>query len=92
MCHNHSHVAAVLETYEEHPEYTEVEILVTQALTVELSSGAKLIVPRYTHCSLLLVPQARSWGSLPQAMVESGAVDWSRDEKPNTFGPTTPPK
>jgi len=92
MCRNHSHLAAQLTMYDERPEYTEVEILVTQPLTVELSSGAKLTVPQYTLCSLLLVPQARSWGSAPQVTVEPGVVDWSRDESQSTSGPTTPPK
>src|SRR5215211_3288492 len=48
MCRNHSHMAGHLVRMDPQAEYTEVEMLVEQPLTLELSNGATLILPPYT--------------------------------------------
>lgn len=89
MCRNHSHLTGTLISARNVGEYTEVQMLVEQPLTLELLNGGKLTLPPYTVCLLRQDhPGALSVSERHPTGEQEGA-DLSKVASPSTSGPIT---
>jgi hypothetical protein len=89
MCHNHSHLQGRVIWMEDEDDATAVGILVTQALTVENSCGARLTLPQYTVLSVRLESPTPSSVLQLRAMAAQAASDLYKADEVNTSGLTT---
>lgn len=92
MCRNHSHMTGVLLEALSAPEFVEAKILVTQDLTLEILSGEKLIVPRYSVCLVLRDDVTQSVGRRLHEMAEQGNLQLHKDGDLFSSGHITQPK
>lgn len=92
MCRNHSHVTGRVYSLTETEDFTTVKMLVTQPLTLEVSNGTKLTLPRYCVLYVRVAEPDASLGSELLAMAEPGVAVLPREGLPYTSGHTTPPK
>jgi len=86
MCRNHSHVAGRIFGLTAGDDAIEVRMLVTQDLTLEISSGERLRLPPYSVLWLRLEQPDASLDSELRQMAEQGAVELSRVGKAITSG------
>lgn len=92
MCRNHSHVTGTLISARNVGEYTEVQMLVEQPLTLELLTGAQLTLPPYVVLLLRQDHPGLSLGNLQAAMAGPESSLLPRDVSKSPSGHTTPPK
>jgi hypothetical protein len=92
MCRNHSHVQGRIFSMKEQDDVTEVKMLVTQPLTVEALSGARLTLPIYCVLSVRVPQRAASLVKPLHEMAAQDVLVLPREEPPSISGPTTQPR
>jgi hypothetical protein len=88
MCRNHSHLTGTLIRAANQGEYTEVEMLVEQPVTLELLNGGTLTLPPYTVCLLRQEHPGAYLGKPLPPMEGPGVSVLSRGEPQSTSGHT----
>jgi hypothetical protein len=92
MCKNHSHATGTLISARNKGEYTEVEMLVEQPLTLEFLNGGQLMLPPFTVLLLRQDHPGVSPDKVPQATVALEDLPLFRGGLNNTSGLTTQQK